>query len=117
MSYVLIWLGFGVVTALAASARGHNPWLWLFIGCVFGIFGLLAVLVIKPNDDTSRETAQIPVTPTDRPGDLAQQYRGYEIRHGYSGFLVNGQRFKSIDEAQEYIAGEILRKSSASTPD
>jgi hypothetical protein len=117
MSYLLIWLGFGVVTALAASARGHNPWLWLFIGCVFGFFGLLAVLVIKPNEATATNTAQIPVAPSDRPGDLAQHYQGYEIRHGYSGFIVDDRRFKSIDDAQEYIAGEILRKSSASITD
>lgn len=46
--FLFIWLSFGVVTALAAGARGHNPWLWLGIGCLTGIFGLVAVLVIKP---------------------------------------------------------------------
>lgn len=48
--FLFIWLAFGVVTALAAGARGHNPWLWLAIGCIFGIFGLIAVLVIKPGN-------------------------------------------------------------------
>lgn len=47
---VFVWLAFGVVTALAAGARGHNPWLWLAIGCVFGVFGLIAVLVMKPGN-------------------------------------------------------------------
>lgn len=44
---LIIWLGFAVVTALAAGARGRNPWKWLFIGLLFGVFGLIAVLVME----------------------------------------------------------------------
>lgn len=47
MTFLLIWLGFGVVTAIAASARGRNPLLWLVIGCIGGVFGLIAVLVME----------------------------------------------------------------------
>ena len=50
MEFLFIWLGFGVVTALAASARGRNPVAWLFIGAITGVFGLIAVLVMKPGD-------------------------------------------------------------------
>ncbi|MGZ9812620.1 HIRAN domain-containing protein [Pseudoroseicyclus sp. H15] len=44
---IWIWLAFGVVTAIAASSRGRSFWGWLLIGCVTGVFGLVAVLVIK----------------------------------------------------------------------
>jgi hypothetical protein len=46
--WIFIWLAFGVVTALAAGARGHSAVLWGVLGCIFGVFALLAVLVIKP---------------------------------------------------------------------
>ena len=50
MIFVFIWGAFAVVTAIAASARGHNPVAWFFIGLLFGVFALVAVLVMKPGD-------------------------------------------------------------------
>lgn len=47
---IYILLAFGVVTALAAAARGRNFIAWFAIGFVTGIFGLIAVLVMKPGD-------------------------------------------------------------------
>jgi hypothetical protein len=44
---VVIWIAFGVVTALAAKARGRDPVVWLFIGAIGGLFGLIAVLLMK----------------------------------------------------------------------
>lgn len=44
---IFIWLAFGVVTALAAAARGRNFFGWLVIGCLTGVFGLIAVLVME----------------------------------------------------------------------
>lgn len=44
---IFIWLAFGLVTALAAGARGRNPILWGLIGCVGGVFALIAVLVME----------------------------------------------------------------------
>ena len=44
-------IGFAIVTALAAGARGHNAGLWAGLGFLFGIFALIAVLVIKPGPD------------------------------------------------------------------
>lgn len=41
-----IWLAFGILTAIAAGSRGRNPFLWLVIGCLTGVFGLVAVLVM-----------------------------------------------------------------------
>jgi len=44
---IFIWLAFGIVTALAAQARGRSFLGWLVIGCLTGIFGLIAVLVME----------------------------------------------------------------------
>lgn len=48
MTFLYIWAAFSILTAIAASARGHNPIAWFFIGLIFGVFGLIAVLVMKP---------------------------------------------------------------------
>ncbi len=45
--FIFIWIAFGVVTALAAQARGRNFLAWLVIGLLTGIFGLIAVLVME----------------------------------------------------------------------
>lgn len=50
MLFVIIWVGFAIVTAIAASSRGRDPIGWFFIGLVFGVFGLIAVLVMKPEE-------------------------------------------------------------------
>jgi len=47
MEIILLWFGFGVVTALAANARGRSAIGWFFLGLIFSIFALLAVLVMK----------------------------------------------------------------------
>ena len=46
--FVLIWLGLAVVTGIAATARNRSFLAWLFVGAVFGVFGLIAVLVMRP---------------------------------------------------------------------
>lgn len=47
MLFIFIWLAFAIVTAIAANARGRSPAAWFFIGLIFGIFGLIAVLVME----------------------------------------------------------------------
>lgn len=47
MEFVFIWIAFGIVTGLAAQARGRDFLPWLLIGCVTGVFGLIAVLVME----------------------------------------------------------------------
>lgn len=47
MEFLIIWIALGVVTALAAQARGRDFLPWLLIGTVTGVFGLIAVLVMK----------------------------------------------------------------------
>lgn len=45
--FVVIWAGFAIVTGLAASARGRSGIGWGALGLVFGVFALIAVLVMK----------------------------------------------------------------------
>jgi len=53
MGFLILWIGLGVVTALAAQARGRSFGLWLLIGCLTGIFGLIAVLVMENLKDSN----------------------------------------------------------------
>ena len=48
---VVIWIGIAALTAIAAKSRNREPFLWLIIGIVFGIFALAAVLIMKPEPD------------------------------------------------------------------
>ena len=45
--FIIIWIAFGIVTALAAQARGRSFFAWLLIGCLTGVLGLVAVLVME----------------------------------------------------------------------
>ncbi|WP_183077572.1 hypothetical protein [Paenirhodobacter hankyongi] len=45
---IAIWIGFAVVTAIAANGRGRSAIGWLFLGALFGVFALIAVLVMPP---------------------------------------------------------------------
>jgi hypothetical protein len=45
--FVVYCVLFGGVTALAANARGRSAGAWFVIGLLFGVFGLVAVLVMK----------------------------------------------------------------------
>ena len=47
MSYLLIWLFFGIFTALIASSRNRSVAGWFFIGFLFGPFGLLFAFFMK----------------------------------------------------------------------
>ncbi len=46
---ILIWFAFAILTGLAAKKRNRNAGGWFLIGLVFGIFGLIAVLVVGEN--------------------------------------------------------------------
>ncbi|ETD85801.1 hypothetical protein U703_01985 [Rhodobacter capsulatus YW1] len=48
MLFLAIWIGFAIVTALAANARGRDPLAWAGIGFIGGVFALIAVLVMEP---------------------------------------------------------------------
>lgn len=55
MTYVLVWLFFGVFTALLASSRNRSALGWFFIGFIFGPFGLLFAFFMKDGKDIEAE--------------------------------------------------------------
>lgn len=56
----MCWIGFAVVSALAAQARGRSPIAWLLLGLVFGLFALLAVLVMQRDPDPDGGSGSYP---------------------------------------------------------
>jgi hypothetical protein len=46
IAFLVYAIVFGIITALAANARGREPGAWFFLGFLFGVFGLIAVLVM-----------------------------------------------------------------------
>ncbi len=50
MVFLFVWLAFAVITAIAANSRGRSGLAWLFLGTLFGVFALIAVLVMEPLD-------------------------------------------------------------------
>jgi hypothetical protein len=45
--YVLIALSFGLATALIGRGKGSSFWLWLLIGTVIPLLGLVAVILYR----------------------------------------------------------------------
>ncbi len=43
-----LWLLQGGISAHIARKKGRNPYLWFSIGCFFGLFGILAIIFMKP---------------------------------------------------------------------
>lgn len=52
----LMWIVFGALSAYLAKTRGKNPYLWFFLGMLFGIFGLL-FLFFAPKQRRQAQTA------------------------------------------------------------
>jgi hypothetical protein len=50
------WIGFVIVTALAASARGRDAFGWLILAMLFSPFALLAVLVLGKRETAGAST-------------------------------------------------------------
>ncbi len=57
MELVLIWILFGIVTAVAASNRGRSGLGWFFIGIFLGPFGLILALLLSKNQDIVEQRA------------------------------------------------------------
>jgi len=46
---IIVWLLFGIVTAVVASNKGLSGCGWFLIGVLLGPFGFILVLVVSPN--------------------------------------------------------------------
>jgi hypothetical protein len=47
---IIIWIAFAVLTALAANTKGRSAGGWFVLGIIFGIFALIAVLVMEKKE-------------------------------------------------------------------
>ena len=100
--FIFIWLGFAVVTAIAAHARNHSATLWFMIGLLGGIFALLAVLVMRPGEPSNN--APRPIGPGVIPVDgTAERYRGTIIHRNGDFFSVNGIVHRDIETARAAV--------------
>lgn len=46
MEIFFVWLVFAVLAAVVAGSKGRSAFGWLLLGCVFGIFALIAVALM-----------------------------------------------------------------------
>ena len=66
--WILIYaIAFGIVTSLAAKTKGRDPFSWFYIGLVFGVFGLIAVLVMEKSEQEGTGSASDHPFPTIEP--------------------------------------------------
>lgn len=49
MEFLMIWLLFGIVSAVIASNKGRNGCGWFLLGVLLGPFGLILALVVSKN--------------------------------------------------------------------
>ena len=47
MQYVLIALSFGIATGIIGRAKGSSFWVWLAVGTVLPVLGLVAVILYR----------------------------------------------------------------------
>lgn len=112
MEFLLIWLGFAVVTAIAASARNHSPGLWFVLGLVGGVFALIAVLVMRPGDEGASGAGNVPSGWSPRAnagpdGPVIASHKGVMIYHNHAMFWAMGQTFATIDDAKAHIDASV----------
>ena len=50
MAYLMIWLGFGVVSAMIASSKGNSGCGWFIVGVLLGPIGLLMAFFVSDNE-------------------------------------------------------------------
>jgi hypothetical protein len=50
MELIVIWIMLGGLSGFIASQKGHNGALWFFIGCVFGIFAVVASMFLSKKE-------------------------------------------------------------------
>lgn len=113
MELILIWIGFAVVTGIAANSKGRSFGGWLIIGALTGVFGLIAVLVMpKISDSVSANGSpqrhiDAPAT-YDRPAyanaALIKTYKGVQILRGSDGTITAFEKsYPSVIEAEQDI--------------
>ena len=49
--YVIIALSFGIATGIIGRAKGSSFWIWLAVGTVIPILGLIAVILYRGEEE------------------------------------------------------------------
>jgi uncharacterized paraquat-inducible protein A len=47
VAYLVIAFSFGIATAVIGRAKGSSFWIWLVVGTVLPLFGLIAVILYR----------------------------------------------------------------------
>jgi hypothetical protein len=55
---IFIWLLIGIATAYVAQQKGRDPRIWLFIGLLLGIFGLILVYFLPSVEEKKAESSE-----------------------------------------------------------
>lgn len=51
MGWIVFWIACGILAGFIASQKGHSFGLWIVIGCVGGVFAVIASMFLKENTD------------------------------------------------------------------
>jgi ribosomal protein S27AE len=54
--YVIVALGFGIATAVIGRAKGSSFFIWLVVGTVLPVIGLVAVVLYRVEHDEPERT-------------------------------------------------------------
>jgi hypothetical protein len=46
MELLFFWIAFAVLCAVIASSKGRSGFGWFFLGAIFGVFALIAVIAM-----------------------------------------------------------------------
>jgi hypothetical protein len=55
MDLLVVWLLFGIVSAIIGSSKGRNGCSWFLLGVLLGPFGLILSLVVSKNQSAIEE--------------------------------------------------------------
>lgn len=56
MTYIVVWVLFGIAAAMFAGFNGRSVAGWFFLGCLFGPFALLFALILgRPEEEGVRK--------------------------------------------------------------
>jgi hypothetical protein len=51
MAFIVIAVAFGLATAIIGKAKGSSFFIWLIVGLVLNVFGLIAVVLFRQERD------------------------------------------------------------------
>lgn len=57
MEFLIIWLLFGIVSAIVASNKGRSGCGWFALGVLLGPFGVILALVVPKNQEVVEKEA------------------------------------------------------------